>query len=663
MERGLASFDIYVIVSELQDMIGGYIDKVIQSSRDEIILKIKNPQTNEKESLYIRNNELICRTKKQFNALLKPPSFTLTLRKHILNGRIQAITQHEFDRIVTITITKKEESFNLVVELFKNGNIILVNSDGVIIHSLITQRWAARTIKTHEVYQPPPSQKNPFTLDFETFQVLLKNSKQDLVRTLAVTLNLGGLYAEELCTRAHIDKNSDAKTLDQPTMERLYATLVSFLELFNNKDFHPVYVKEGQEIVGLLPFPFESYHDKELVPVEKYSESLDAFIQKKITKNDKKRDDHQKHIEKLQRQLQQQEQSIAEFNNQMKHKQHEGDVIYLHLNECQTILDDIGRVLKQKEKDEDTQRITKNPLVKQFDISSNILVVVLHDTEGNEVQVSLDFRKSAVDNAQQAYEDGKKFKEKIDGAEQAIQETKNIIQKVQSNPIKEDKAEEEHHDSGKRFWFEAYRWSISSEGNVIVAGRDARSNDTVVKKYLKDEDRYAHADVHGAASCVVKGEDIHGNKIPISEQTLQEACLFAACHSKAWKQYGEVQAYWVNPEQVSKTPESGDFLPKGAFIIRGKRNYCRCTMELAIGEITIDDSRKIMAGAESALSVHSQRYVVLQPGTMKPSSLARILAQAFKVSADDILKALPAGDVQIKKNVGVNIPELSQRTV
>ena len=42
MKRELSSFDIYVIVSEMQDLKGSYIDKIYQLTRDELLVRINN---------------------------------------------------------------------------------------------------------------------------------------------------------------------------------------------------------------------------------------------------------------------------------------------------------------------------------------------------------------------------------------------------------------------------------------------------------------------------------------------------------------------------------------------------------------------------------------------------------------------------------------------
>ena len=136
---------------------------------------------------------------------------------------------------------------------------------------------------------------------------------------------------------------------------------------------------------------------------------------------------------------------------------------------------------------------------------------------------------------------------------------------------------------------------------------------------------------------------------------MQEACVFAGSYSKAWKQFAEAQVYWVLPEQVSKTAQSGEFVPKGAFIIRGKRNYDKCKLETAVGLIELEDGEKIMGGPVSAVKKLSEKYVIIVPGDTKKNVIAHKLAKAFDVQVDKIDKALPPGGISIVETVGVDL--------
>ncbi|CAN0421179.1 unnamed protein product, partial [Hapterophycus canaliculatus] len=58
----------------------------------------------------------------------------------------------------------------------------------------------------------------------------------------------------------------------------------------------------------------------------------------------------------------------------------------------------------------------------------------------------------------------------------------------------------------KVYWFEKFNWFITSENFLVLSGRNAQQNEVVVKKYLRPGDIYVHADLHGAASCVVRNK-------------------------------------------------------------------------------------------------------------------------------------------------------------
>jgi len=651
MERGLSSFDIYVIVAELQDLRGCYVEKIYQLSRDDILLRVQQPSTNKKEQIFIRNKELLCLTQKQFDAPEKPSVFAMTLRKYLLSGKISEITQHEFDRIIRITIARKEGGYTLVCELFSNGNIILLNPEGRIIRPLVKQEWATRLVKSGEMYVPPPSQLNLLTVTEEKFQAVVQQGKKDLVRTLATGSNLSGLYAEELCVRAGIDKHMKSAALDDESVKKLYNELEKLLELFRQKTFTPMLVKKHGTVVDIVPVPFVSYEGMEFEPVDSFSRCLEPLITARKPEKPQEAKGKKK-LEKLRRQLSSQQLLYEEFKEKIALKKLEGDLLYLHYQPCEHLLQNISVLLKQKDKTEMMTQVLSDPLVRQFDPTANELVVLLKDKDGNEREVALDFRKTVSENAQQKYEESKKLQGKARGALEAMQLAKQKLETLKETDIVEKKKVVKRE---KTWWFERYRWFISTEGNLVIAGRDAASNELVVKKHLSKGDRYAHADIHGAPSCVIKSSGANDEPLPISEKTLVDACHFAASYSRAWNQFGEAQAYWVLPEQVSKTAESGEFVPKGAFIIRGKRNYVRCTLEVAVGLIRLNDSEKLMGGPVEAVEARAEQYIVVRPGILKKSSIAQKFATVLKVSTDDVEKVLPPGNLTVVKTVGFTI--------
>ncbi|KAE9365116.1 hypothetical protein N431DRAFT_387099 [Stipitochalara longipes BDJ] len=124
----------------------------------------------------------------------------------------------------------------------------------------------------------------------------------------------------------------------------------------------------------------------------------------------------------------------------------------------------------------------------------------------------------------------------------------------------------------KQMWFEKFSWFISSDGYLVLAGKDAQQNETLYKKYLKKGDVYVHADIHGAASVVIRNNPKTPDS-PIPPSTLSQAGSLAVACSSAWDSKAGMSAWWVNADQVSKSAPTGEFLPTGSFMVRGKKNF------------------------------------------------------------------------------------------
>jgi len=655
MQRKLSSFDIYVITYELQNFIGYHVEKIYQLSRSEILIRIKNIKTKQKDSLFIKNGDFICKTITPLETPSKPSTFAITLRKYLQNGKISDIIQHEFDRIIKIKISKKEGEYTLVIEFFSDGNIVLVDPDGKIILPLIRQSWAHRSIKGRETYVPPPSQLKPFELNKERFAEIIKSSNTDIVRTLAVNLNLSGLIAEEICERTSVDKKLKIEEINNKTIEKIFNSFTKFLEIFKQKKFEPILVKKDDNFVDIIPFKFKIYKDFDFEKIESMITGLEEFIELTKAVEEKKENKNLELIGKLNRQLKQQQETVKKFEKEIMLKKIEGDLIYLHYQECEKLLKEIKKVLELKEKQDGINKINEKEIVKKFDPTDNILIIKLKDTKDKIFEIKLNFRKTVSENAEKAYDHNKKLRSKLHGAEESIKKTKKQIELVKKEEkLKQQKTEKKvKHE--KTHWFEKYRWFISSDGNIVIGGRDAKTNDIIVKKYLKERDRYVHADIQGAPSIIIKSKGLEEGTVEISEKTIEEACIFAASYSKAWKQFAEAQVYWVLPEQVSKTAQSGEFVPKGAFIIRGKRNYKKCKLEVAVGIIEIDNQRKVMGGPVNAVKNLSDKYVILNPGDIKKNVMAHKLAKIFDLPVDNVDRALPPGGVSVIKTEGVDL--------
>ena len=260
-------------------------------------------------------------------------------------------------------------------------------------------------------------------------------------------------------------------------------------------------------------------------------------------------------------------------------------------------------------------------------------------------RLALDLTKSIDVNASVYFERAKKIKKKIEGAEAALSSNLKKLKELEAKKEKIvlEKSKEEKLKERKQEWYEKFRWFISSEGFLVIGGRDATSNEIVVKKHTDANDIVFHTDMAGSPFFVVKSE---GKQI--GEKTKEEAADATCTFSRAWKLGLQTSSvFYVSPEQVSKKTKAGEFMGKGAFMIYGKTNYINNKINLAVG---MTASQQIMAGPIDAIKKHCEKYIVLEQGTEKASSVAKNIRHKIGGSLDAIIRALPSGGFKIRKD-------------
>lgn len=258
------------------------------------------------------------------------------------------------------------------------------------------------------------------------------------------------------------------------------------------------------------------------------------------------------------------------------------------------------------------------------------------------MRVSLDFTKSVEENAASYFEKAKKAKKKLDGAEKALERFQQKMNKLLLKREEEILLEEEEKEVvvRKKEWYEKFRWFYSSEEFLVIGGRDATTNEIVIKKHTDPDDVVFHTDMAGSPFFVIKS----AGKTP-GKATLQEAANATAFYSRAWKAgLLSTEVFWVKPDQVSKKTEAGEFMPKGAFMIRGKTTYIKPEMKLAIGKV----ENQIIGGPVEAIKKYTKDYVIIIQGREKASDIAKKIRKKFGGDLDEIIRFLPAGGCKIK---------------
>ncbi|MDP3733699.1 MAG: NFACT RNA binding domain-containing protein [Nanoarchaeota archaeon] len=259
------------------------------------------------------------------------------------------------------------------------------------------------------------------------------------------------------------------------------------------------------------------------------------------------------------------------------------------------------------------------------------------------MEVEIDLLKSVDENAGTYFNLAKKTRKKIEGAQKALKESIETLEKLkqQESAFVEEAAQKKVKEERKREWYEKFHWFMSSEGFLCIGGKDATSNDLIIKKHLEKNDLVLHTEMAGSPFFIIKNGQEAG------EETIQEAAQAVAVYSRAWKLgHGSADVFYAKPEQVSKEAKSGEYLGKGSFMIYGKTTYLHPTLKYAIG--LVED--EIIGGPVSAVQKKTKNYVVVVAGREKKSSLAKKIKSKLKGGdLDEIIKFLPAGGGEISK--------------
>ncbi|MGC8730114.1 MAG: NFACT RNA binding domain-containing protein [Candidatus Micrarchaeia archaeon] len=256
------------------------------------------------------------------------------------------------------------------------------------------------------------------------------------------------------------------------------------------------------------------------------------------------------------------------------------------------------------------------------------------------MEVIIDYTKSAQENANDYYNLSKKFLQKKAGAESTIKELEDKISKAKISNAKEPSKKPKIEESKE--WYEKFHWLITSNGMLAIGGRDAHQNEQLNSKYFNDKDLFFHADIFGASVFIL----INGLEAP--KEIKEEAAGFAACYSNAWDlNVTTVDVYAMRRDQVSKSTMKGS-LGTGSFLLSGEREWYK-NMPLSL--VVLIRDKKLVAIPKSTFGRIGETgpYVVVEPGRMKKTEVAKQVASILKCDIDKLMQILPSGSMQIAK--------------
>jgi predicted ribosome quality control (RQC) complex YloA/Tae2 family protein len=667
-KRALTSVDLAALVTELNRYEGAKVDKAYLYDDDLVRLKMRDFDRGRVELLLeVRDPKRVnvSDPKRVPDAPGRPPNFAMMLRNRLSGADFVGVEQFEFDRILTFRFEREDANTLIVVELFGDGNVAVLNEDREVISSLDTVRLKSRTVAPGSQYGYPDSRFDPLVADYEAFAAAMDDSDTDLVRTLATQLNFGGLWGEEICTRAGVEKTRAIADADEDEYRALFRVVEELRRRLKEGDLDPrVYRDEEGRVVDVSPVPIEERGALDAEAYETFNDALDTYFDELEADEPggggggRDRPDFQAEIEKKERIIAQQEGAIEEFEEQAQAERERAELLYANYDLVDEVL---STVRDAREAD-----VPWDDIAAKFEegaergIEAAEAVVDVDGREGtvtlelDDTRVTVDPRDGVEKNADRLYQEAKRVNEKREGALAAIQDTREELAAVKERrddweAEEAGETEDESDDEESREvdwlsrssipvrrdegWYERFRWFHTSDGFLVVGGRNADQNEELVKKYTERGDLFFHAQAHGAPVTILKatGPSEAARDVDIPDSSREEAAQFAVSYSSVWKagQFaGDV--YMVTPDQVSKTPESGEYIEKGSFVVRGDRTYYDDTpVGVAVG-IQVEPQTRVVGGPPSAIEDRVATSVRLEPGQYAQNDIAKMIYREFR---------------------------------
>jgi len=666
-KRELTSVDLVALVRELRGYVDAKVDKAYLYDDDLVRLKMRDHDHGRVE-LLLQVGDVkrahVSRPERVPDAPGRPPNFAKMLRNRIAGADLADVRQHGFDRVLEFEFRRGDMDTTLVVELFGEGNVAVLDDHGEVVESLETVRLRSRTVAPGANYEFPSERAAPWELDADALAEKLRASDTDVVRTLATQLDFGGLWAEELCTRADVAKTVDVDEVDEAGIERLHREIQALFETLEG-DADPRVYSEDDERMDVTPVPMAEYADLESEAFDSFNAALDDYFtnlgdgEESAPESEPQRPEFEAEIEKQKRIIQQQENAIEDFEAQAEAEREKAEALYGQYDLVDEVLSTVREALdaghdwaaiEERFAEGAEQGIPAAEAVVDTNPSEGTLTLSL-----GEHRVEVDPEMGVEQNADYHYKEAKRIKEKKEGAEAAIENTREELEAVkqrreaytESDAEPETESEDGETDwrsmasvpiRHQEQWYERFRWFFTSDGFLVLGGRNADQNEELVEKYMDRYDRFLHTQAHGGPATVLKTSmpSEPSEDVDVPQRSLEEAATFAVSYSSVWKEgHGAGDVYMVDPEQVSKTPESGEFLEKGGFAIRGDRTYFEDTaLACAVG-VKCEPQTRVIGGPPSAIEERVEVSARVEPGRYAQGDVAKRVYRKFRDAFTD----------------------------
>lgn len=517
-----------------REALGARVSQVYQPNRDELVLTMRTFGGNKKLLLSARaNSPRVNFCVKTPENPAQPPMFCMLLRKRLGGGKLVAVRQMDCDRVIFFDFECVNELGDIVMitvacEIMgMYSNIIVINSDGVIIDSLkrVDLTMSSRRLVLPNIkYELPEPQDKLNILNSTPEEIVEKIRNLDIEMPLNKALlkviqGVSPIICRELEYRVF---EGATNRIEGVLYDRLLSEIGRLKEVTEKCNGKPcvVYREDGKPM-DFCFITIEQYADFARVEkTESFSKVLDDFYDE--------RDARERMRVKAQ------------------------GLTKMLSNTCERIARKISKQQAELSQCENREQLRICGDLLQANIyriergAPFVDVENFYDEQGGTLRIKLNPAISPAGNAQKYYKDYQKAKnaeavlgEQIKKGRAELEYVESVLDTVnraetekELSQIREELTEQGYikRQKGKQKQLSQLPplEFTSSDGFKIYVGRNNRQNDKLTLKTASKTDIWLHTkDIHGSHTIIA------GDGREISDTAIVEAAQLAAYHSKA----------------------------------------------------------------------------------------------------------------------------------
>ena len=653
----LSSIELRYLVNEIRSRIissssGYYVSSINAITRSSLFLRLHHPM--QEDIMFVLSTRGIWITRLKFKPVEENNSLESVAQKELERSKLELIEQIGSERIVSLKFRHPDGKVRIVVgEFFGDGNLIICNENMQIIAILNPIHVRHRTLSVGLRYVYPPARGvDVFNITLDQMLSLRDGAKNlDVLRWIGRNISMPKKFVEEVINRAGIEVDKHAAQLSDDEVSKIYNTIKTIINEVSTgrKNHEPIVILLDDKPQEALPIITQEaaaasklIKNNNIKKVASYMDAVDEVLSNEIMDIGR----NSRTVE-LDRQIAVLEHDFEELNKAKE----------TVLKKAAAIRKLAGELMALSYRGSDV-------IADLLAANSASLVtekgIQYIEVAGEQVKMQSNLAKAGSMLFARAKE--------MERGNASIEEARGKIL-AQIGKLRSETAAIHRKvivkEQISREWYERYRWFITTDGLLVIGGRDASSNSALIRKHLTEHDIVFHAEVHGSPFFIIKNAAAFAaTQESTINSSLNEVAQATISFSRAWKDgLSSADAYWVMAEQVKKGAPTGQFLPKGSFVIEGKRNYIKgVELRLAIGIMQLNNRETLLCGPEEAVKKRSIFYTVLLQGGVDPMNAAKKVKSEFvkiagentkiaesikHVSLDEFVRALPTGQSRL----------------